>query len=292
MIQKVIKRIIVNGLFGLSTIVVLLVALHVPKDEVIVAVLDTGVDDSHPLLQGKVIQGYDFVDFDSVSDDMDGHGTHVAGIIASKAPEAKILSVRVISSDNRLLNTHLAILYAIAKGASIINMSYAESYHWLTEMAIRYGQLKGVVFVASAGNKGINDTFYPAKYKGVFSISGLNEQENAVYGNYGAQVNYLAPSVSIRSAGLNGSYTTKSGTSMASAYVSGVLAFLKTNQPALTKNGLVAILDENAKTLKVVHENTDHSVLYKIVDFINVKHNVSGNNIMADYSSNVEQGKE
>ena len=187
MLQKVMTAIIVNSLLGLSTLLFVLGTLQTNQDEVIVAVLDTGIDDSHPILQGKVAQGYDFVDFDPLSDDAIGHGTHVAGIIASKAPDATILSVRVISDEDRLHNTHLAILYAIAKGASIINMSYAESYHWLTEMAIRYGKMKGVVFVAASGNRGINGSFFPAKYDGVLSISGINERNETVFGNYGPQ---------------------------------------------------------------------------------------------------------
>lgn len=281
MLQKVMTAIIVNSLLGLSTLLFVLGTLQTNQDEVIVAVLDTGIDDTHPLLQEKVVQGYDFVDFDPLSDDAIGHGTHVAGIIASKAPEATILSVRVISDEDRLHNTHLAIMYAIAKGASIINMSYAESYHWLTEMAIRYGKLKGVVFVAASGNRGINDSFYPAKYDGVLSISGINEQSEKLFGNYGTRVSYLAPSVGIRSAGLAGDYAVKSGTSMASAYVSGMLAYLKTFDPSLTEPQLLQYLDESSYFLPYVHEDIQGPLQYKVLNDMQLQTLVSDNKKLA-----------
>lgn len=276
MLRRTAVYAVVHALFGMSILLVMLGAQDSGSDRVIVAVLDTGVDDSHPMLQGKVIQGFDFVDFKSVSEDTVGHGTHVAGIIASKATGAEILSVRVISNEDRLHNTYLAILYAIAKGARIINMSYAEPYHWLTDLAVRYGRAKGVLFVASSGNRGINGSFYPAKYEGVYSISGLNEREQTIFGNYGTEVHYLAPSVRIRSAGLNGGYAVKTGTSMAAAYVSGVLAYLMTIRPDLSEKEIIQFLDDYSRSEVFAHDDLTEPMEYKIVDSAHIQAAVSG----------------
>ncbi|NBI27914.1 S8 family peptidase [Chengkuizengella marina] len=240
------------------------------SNEVIVAVLDTGVDDSHPLIKSKIIEGYDFIDFDSQPEDIVGHGTHVAGIIATNAPNVKLMPIRVITEEDEVQNTYLAILYAVMNGADIINMSYAETYSLLTNLVIKYGQSKGVIFVASSGNQGIKDVFYPAKYSGVYSISGYDQYNKIIFGNYGELVSYIAPGINIKSADLNNGYIEKSGTSMSAAYVSGVIAYLKINEPNLQTEEITDQLNTISKIVTSVNINDGQISQYSLIDFKNV----------------------
>lgn len=224
------------------------------REGVIVAVLDTGIDADHPLLEGKVMQGYDFVRFRRDTDDANGHGTHVAGIIATIAPEADLLPVRVINDQDQVRRSWLAILYAVVKGADIINMSYAEKYNVATDLAIRFARAKGVVLVASSGNLGVDDVFYPAKYEGVYSVAGWDDHHGRIFGNVGRQVKYAAPGFYIQSAATGGGYTIKSGTSMSAAYMSGVIAHLKADSMANPDECLECRLNELAMVVGASHE--------------------------------------
>lgn len=286
MVRAILLRMFLAALTILSFVFFFLGTYQFQRDHVTVAVLDTGIDGNHPMLTGRVLPGIDFISWKKGAGDRMGHGTHVAGIIAENAPEAKILSVRVISDKNRVYNTHLAIMYAIMKGANIVNMSYAESYNLLTELAIRYGRAKGVVFVASSGNRGINDVFYPAKYKGVYSISGFNEQDQTLYGNYGTLVHYLAPGVKVRSAGLDGSYAVKSGTSMAAAYVSGAFAYLQSYFPEHSETELIQLFDQYT-TFVVDQRNATENIQYKAVDFSELKTAIGGQTDIAAIISDI-----
>ncbi|GIQ68264.1 S8 family peptidase [Xylanibacillus composti] len=224
------------------------------KDEVIIAVLDTGIDDSHELLRGRVIQGFDFIDRDWISEDQDGHGTHVAGIIAREAPGARILSVRIIDNDNDVKYSHAAILYAISQGADVINMSFVEPYQPLTQWAIQYGLSKGVTFVAASGNQGLEEVGYPARYNGVYSISGYEEDGHQFFGNFGENVDYLAPGWKVESAAPDGGFATKSGTSMSAAYVSGVLGYMHTAKPDIKRKELRELLDARSYEVTKISE--------------------------------------
>ena len=245
-------------------------------DEVIVAVLDTGVDPNHPLLEGKVINGVDFASRDFDTSDPDGHGTHVAGIIAQEAPEAKILSVRVIAEDDDVRNSAWAVLYSVMRGADVINMSYVEPYSKLTEWAIAYGKSKGVIFVASSGNQGKNQISYPSKYDGVYSVAAFDPDNGRVFGNISEKVRYLAPGINIRSAALDGGYTNKSGTSMSAGYISGVIAYIHTLIPDIQPEELDQLL-ELASLEVESHEVTPglQGHVFRIVDFDQVKTGLS-----------------
>ncbi|NDI35524.1 S8 family peptidase [Chengkuizengella sediminis] len=262
-----------NIILSLTFILYPIIYIVFPTDrtnEVIVAILDTGVDDSHPLINTQMLEGYDFIDFDSQPEDLVGHGTHVAGIIVTNAPNVKILPIRVISDKDEVQNTYLGIIYAVMNGADIINMSYAESYSLLTDLAIKYGQSKGVIFVASSGNQGIETVFYPAKYSGVYSISGYDQNNKMIFGNYGELVSYIAPGINIRSADLNGGYVEKSGTSMSAAYVSGVIAYLKSNEPSLQNEELTDQLNVISKIVTTKNINEGQISEYSLIDYKNV----------------------
>lgn len=233
-------------------------------DEVVVAVLDTGVDLNHPMLKGKVINGYDFASWDTDASDPNGHGTHVSGIIAGEAPDAKILSVRVINEQDEVKHTSLAILYAIIRGADVINMSFIEPRHFLTEWSIALGRMKGVLFVASSGNQGKQEVSYPSKYDGVYSIAGFDPKRDAVIGNVSEKVRFIAPGVNIRSASPDGGYDIKSGTSMSAGVVSGAIALLLCQYPDLQEHELEHMLEWNAVEVVASVQSGDSHVFHMV----------------------------
>jgi subtilisin family serine protease len=215
-----------------------------------VAVLDTGVDLNHPLLEGKLVPGYDFVDGDAIpdevadgiDDDSDGrvdeavgHGTHIAGVIALVAPDAKIMPVRIFNSDG--LGTYFdgiqGIVYAVDHGAQVINLSGSGGDDAdILRAAVDYAWDHGVLVVAAGG---VNTLGYPALYEHAISV-GASDQEDyaaefAVF-QEGLPTVY-APGISIFSAYTDGNdYPDKyacawwSGNSMATPFVAGEAALL------------------------------------------------------------------
>lgn len=206
----------------------------------IVAVVDTGVQDDHEDLLGQVVQGYDFIDDDSNPEDEEGHGTHVAGTIAALidnglgiagiAPDVKIMAVRVLDASGSGTNASVAngIVYAADSGAKVINLGFSSSHHSsIVQDAVEYAWNKGVVVVAAVGGSGNTRRSYPAYYQDTISVAATDSNdEKASFSTYGPWVDVAAPGVSIISTKLNGGYVEKSGTSMASAFVTGVAALL------------------------------------------------------------------
>jgi serine protease len=238
----------------------------------VVAVVDTGVDVTHPDLQGQLVPGYDFVDNDSKPLDQNGHGTLVAGIIAavtgnavgvaSVAPRAKIMPVRVLGRDGSGSSTAVSegIAWAVQHGATVVNLSLAQEGGADTgpllrspavDSAIKAAAAAGVVVVVAAGNTstgGTNQTAYDATVPGVIVV-GASARDNrpAAYSNHGAGLDLLAPGggsssdptangctqdQSIVSTWWNpatkrASYGGGCGSSMAVAFVSGVAALLR-----------------------------------------------------------------
>ncbi|MFQ6340961.1 S8 family peptidase [Bacillus sp. AF62] len=214
--------------------------------DTVVAVVDSGVQSTHPDLKGKVISGYDYVqnNTDPSKDEL-GHGTHIAGTIAAVtdneigiagiAPNVKILSVRVLDRNGYSYNDVIAngITYAADHGAKVINLSIAmQDPSQVLEDAVNYAWDKGVVLVAGAGNASTSQPYYPAAYSNVISVA-ATDSNDAKWdrSNYGISVDVSAPGVDIMSTvptnwNLETPYSTKSGTSMATANVSGVVALL------------------------------------------------------------------
>jgi thermitase len=206
-----------------------------------IAVLDSGVDYTHPDLDGKTILGYDFVDDDNAPMDANGHGTHVAGIAAAEtnnatgisgmAPNTKILAVRVLDAagSGSLDDVANGIRYAADAGAEVINLSLGCDCHTTAlESAVNYAWNKGVVVVAAAGNDNVSATFEPASYTNVIAVGAVNDRDRkASFSNYGTWVDVVAPGVSIASTYPGNQYVYMDGTSMASPYVAGLAALLK-----------------------------------------------------------------
>jgi subtilisin family serine protease len=220
---------------------------------VVVCVVDTGIDTSHPDLLGQVIGGQNFVvsrgriDPTRYKDD-NGHGTHVSGTIAALdnnigvvgvAPEAKLLAMKVLNSKGSGSYSAIAegIRACISKGAHVISMSLGGSSDSTTlHSAISDAATAGIVIVAAAGNES-GPVSYPAKYSEVLAVSATDSSNKiASFSNTGPEVDYAAPGVAVTSTVAGGGYDTWSGTSMATPHVAGVVA-LKISSGSL---GLVA----------------------------------------------------
>jgi type VII secretion-associated serine protease mycosin len=234
---------------------------------VTVAVLDTGVDSGAPDLAGVVRSGPDY----TAGADPPGfqpphlHGTYIASLIAGHgsgpgdtlgvvgvAPEARILSVRVILDDGEPGTTAFnddprfadaigkGIYYAVRHGARVINMSLG-SQQPTADMraAVAYAVRRGVVVVASAGNDGTSSGFapyiYPASFTGVVAVAAVDSSgRRASFSEQNAAVVLSAPGVDVIGAGPNDEYIEGDGTSPAAALVSGVAALIRSRYPGLS----------------------------------------------------------
>lgn len=215
----------------------------VTGSNVIIAVLDTGIDLDHPWLANKILTGYDFVDHDSqpaeeangldfdgdtLVDEAAGHGTHVAGIVALAAPDAKIMPIRIFNSDGigSYFNIAQGIVYAVDHGADVINLSGSGADDVpLLQDAVAYAESNNVVFISSGG---INSLDYPASYDSVISVGASDANDYAQpFAEYaGNTVSVYAPGASIFSAYHDNSGISWSGNSMATPFVAGGAALL------------------------------------------------------------------
>jgi subtilisin family serine protease len=181
----------------------------------LVAVLDTGVEATHPDLQPAVVRGIDLVGSGDGGVDPNGHGTHVAGVIAATADNgvggaglargAKVLPVRVLDADGSGTDGTVAegVAWAADHGATVVNLSLGgDSPSPVLTAAIRYALSKGVVVVAAAGNAGLDGdpVLYPAATPGVIAVAAVDR--NGVrpgWSSSGAHVALAAPGVAILS---------------------------------------------------------------------------------------------
>jgi len=220
---------------------------------IIVAVIDTGIDASHPAFAGRLTDqgtwrnflgeqsGPDVTDVrdigdrrdndkDGLRDEMRGHGTHVAGIVLQAAPDAKILPIKALNSDGIGDAFYLAeaIYYAVDQGAQVINLSLGSvDEPRVVAEAIDEALGQGVIVTAAAGNTGQATPEYPASHIGVLSVAATNaNDQKSDFSNYGATVRISAPGTKIVSAFPGGGRRAWSGTSMAAPWVAGTAALL------------------------------------------------------------------
>ncbi len=214
-----------------------------PGSQAVVAIVDTGIQLNHPDLQGKILPGYDFVDDDSSADDtLQGHGTHVAGIVgavtdngigvAGTCPKCKLMPVRVLNGSGGGTSQDVVkgIVFAVDHGADVINLSLGGPLDDQTLAAgVKYAWNKGVFVACAAGNDGNNGNpiNYPAYYDACEAVGATNSDDShARYSEYGNWVDIVAPGTGIYSTYKNSSYATFSGTSMATPFVAGVAGLL------------------------------------------------------------------
>ncbi len=204
---------------------------------VLIAVLDTGIDDSNLALKGKVVDRVNFTDSSDI--DVRGHGTFVAGIIAGTAENsgspglaygARLLDVKVAGDDGITDARKVAhgIIWAANRGARVINISIVINQQYpLLEYAADYAWKKGCLLVAAAGNEASTEPVYPAAYPNVIAVAGSDKNDNlASWSNHGDWVGVDAPGVEIYSALPGNKYAYKNGSSFSAALVSGEAALL------------------------------------------------------------------
>ena len=226
--------------------------------DVLVAVVDTGVDYNHPDLKGQVVKGPDFGNNDNDPMDDQGHGTHVAGTIAALgdngtgvvgvAYHTKILAIKVLGSDGSgdMAGIAKGILKAQEMGAKVINLSLGGEQDARTVRdAIDQVTAKGVLCVVAAGNENTTRNTYPAAYPNVLSVGASDTRDaRASFSNYGTYVDIAAPGTGILSS-TEKDYKKHDGTSMASPHAAGVAALLVAQKPDLTPQQLRGILESS-----------------------------------------------
>jgi len=220
-----------------------------------VYVIDTGVN-NHSDFNGRVYSGYDFVDNDFNSSDCQGHGTHVAGTIASNtygvAKSAKVYGVRVLNCQGTCSNSGiLAGMDWVAQNHSkpaVANMSLGGGFSTSLNTAANNLVSSGVITVVAAGNDNSNACNYsPASASGVITVgSTANGDYRSSFSNYGTCVDIFAPGSNITSTSISGGSETMSGTSMASPHVAGVAALYMAGNPNATTYAVEQALLNNA----------------------------------------------
>ncbi|MGW5256692.1 type VII secretion-associated serine protease mycosin [Streptomyces sp. NPDC004012] len=254
---------------------------------VTVAVVDSGVDASHPDLSGQVLKGKDFTGGENAQEDLVGHGTRMASLIAAHghgegnksgmmglAPKAKILPLRTIRNrddKNQDETWAAAVRYAVDQGAKVINLSFADEYSetGITgREAVAYAEAHDAVVVAGAGNNG-GGVGYPAALPGVIAVGAVDKEANLwENSNTGKQVALTAPGVDILAANKIRSqgYGIASGTSDATAYVSAAAALVRAKYPDLTAGQVINRLIKSAtfanhKGLKAPDEQYGYGIV-------------------------------
>ncbi len=216
---------------------------------VVVAVIDSGVDGSHPDLIGALVPGFnartDRGDTSSPDTDPDGHGTHVAGTIAARqgngigiaglAPDSQIMPVKALDAQGEgyMSDVVEGMTWAVDHGAGVINLSLGGPDADFASSAVTYARSKGVTVVAAAGNDGTTTPMYPAAVPGVLGVAAVDANGNAAsYSNRGSWVDIAAPgSRIISTVPAPENYASYSGTSMATPHVSAVAALVRAAAP-------------------------------------------------------------
>ena len=216
-------------------------ALSTGSPSVIIAFVDTGIDIHHVDLGEKIVPGYDFVNEDNDPQDDNGHGTHVAGIAAAISNNhvgitgvswgARIMPVKALNAygNGSFEDVAAGIAWAADNGAQVINLSLGgTSPSSVLEDAVNYAYGKGVILVAAGGNMGTNSVLYPAAYPHVIAVAATDgSNKKAYFSNFGPEIDVAAPGVSIYSTIIGNTFGYMSGTSMSTAFVSGLAAILR-----------------------------------------------------------------
>jgi beta propeller repeat protein len=228
-----------------------------------VAVIDSGVDKTHPDLQGKILAGYDFVNLDDDPLDDNGHGTFVSGIIAANTNDigikglydfARIIPVKVIDQNGigSYEDAAAGIVYAADQGAQVINLSIGGyGFSFLLQDAVDYALDKGCILVAAGGNDGIEQPIYPAAYPDVMGVAATTQDSHIWLGsNSGKHIDVSAPGVNIVSLGKDGNYIVASGTSASAAMVSAQAAMLVNDRTTLSSSFVQKLIGQSSLNLE------------------------------------------
>ena len=239
------------------------------RNHVVTAVLDTGVDATHPDLAGHVRSGGDFIDGDADPQDEFGHGTAVAGVIAASTNNkagvagiswgATVLAERVLGTEGSgsMCTVAAGMIDAVDAGAKVLNLSLGgggEACPLITSKALEYAHDHGSLVVASAGNDGLhgNPVEYPAGCSGAFAVGATDPRDRkAGFSEYGPQIDITAPGVQVLTTswaeGGKHGYAFESGTSLSAPVVSGAAALLFSLHPTWTPDQVRARLVATAQ---------------------------------------------
>ncbi|GEM_PF-6797720 len=251
--------------------------------DVIVAVVDTGVDYTHEDLPTDIIKGKDFVNNDSDPIDDNGHGTHLAGTIGAIANNskgitgiswnAKIMAVKVLDNQGKGFTDAISsgVKYAVDNGAKVVNLSLtadsttpcSQSSDPLWADAVKYAIDRGVVVVAAAGNQSGEATNAPASCEGAISVGAIDVNDaRGSFSNYGDRVDIAAPGVNVLSTRasncqanwcnsgiIGGKYIAINGTSMATPHVAAVASLLLAMKSNLTPAQVRACIKNNGDAI-------------------------------------------
>lgn len=242
---------------------------------VVIAVVDTGVDMSHPDLRDKLVPGFNVLSPGQPPQDDNGHGTHASGIaaaatdnrtgIAGTAPRCRIMPIKALNAEGGGDGFGVAtgVVWAVDNGAHIINLSLGgEAPQETLERAIKYALARNVSVIVAMGNESTNALRYPASYPGVISVGSVDQTRNlSNFSNYGKWMSVVAPGSQILSTmpmqsvymtsaeGYMNEYDFMDGTSMAAPMVAGVVALMKSRHPNLTPAEIKARLEGTARDL-------------------------------------------
>jgi hypothetical protein len=224
-------------------------------DNVLVAVVDSGIDLNHPALAGIVDKSFDAL---NSSEGPHSHGTAIAGIIAGHArlagaaPAVRILAARAFSSSQgSTVSIITSIDWAVTQGARVINMSFAGPTDPALGRALAAAHQKGVVLVAASGNAGPKSPpLWPAADPNVIAVTATDYDDHLyAMANRGSHVAIAAPGVDILVANPGATYKMETGTSFSAAFVSGVAALLIERKPQLTPDAVKKVLLATAHDL-------------------------------------------
>jgi thermitase len=229
--------------------------------EIVIAIVDTGVDGSHPDLSSNLVPGYNFYDNNTNTSDVGGHGTKVAGAaaavgnnatgVAGVSWDSRIMPIRVADPSGVAYTSTIAnaLTWAADHGARVMNVSFSPvaSSSTITSAA-QYVRNKGGVVVSAAGNCGCWEAINENPY--LLSVSATDSSDNLTsWSSQGNYVDLSAPGLGILTTTSGGGYASVSGTSFSSPITAGVLALMMAANPSLTPTQLETLLEANADDL-------------------------------------------
>ncbi len=221
------------------------------SDDIVVGVVDSGIANDHPLLSEKVIPtGFNSIDEADDCYDDNGHGTHVAGIIAANSLDnVYIKPYKVLNEKGQgtELQVYLGIMQAVIDEVDIINLSLScRGNSQILHEAVVEADNNGIIVVASAGNKGVslaNVSYSPACFTEVITVGACDDDfEPCSFSNYGGSTDIFAPGKNINSCSVDGGYVVKSGTSMSAPFVTAAVSYIVLQFPDYTYSDICGIL--------------------------------------------------
>ncbi|WP_255298382.1 S8 family serine peptidase [Brevibacillus dissolubilis] len=231
--------------------------------EVTVAVVDTGIDLTHPEFSGKLTTGFNVLTGDAKPMDDNGHGTHCAGVIAARTNNregiagmswnSKIMPIKAIGADGSGTAFDIAegIRWATDHGADVISLSVGNyTASAALKEACSYAYKHNVVLIAASGNDATNQPSYPAAYPEVMSVGAVdNHRQIADFSNYGNYIDVVAPGVDIPSTYIYKDYAALSGTSMATPHVAALASLLRSVSPDMSNRKIMEIINQTSTDL-------------------------------------------